>query len=64
MIVPALAVFVFFAGSVAALPAPMQSPRSADCREWRQCRQMALDAAERHEYEDVSRPRVADGPDR
>jgi hypothetical protein len=49
MIAPALAVFVF-AGSVAALPAPMQSS-SADCREWRQCRQMALDAAERHEYE-------------
>jgi hypothetical protein len=51
MIAPALAVFVFFAGSVAAVPAPMQSPRSADCREWRQCQQMALDAAERHEYE-------------
>ncbi len=51
MIIPTLAVLVSLASSVAALPNPFQSPRAADCTEWRQCRQMALEAAERHEYE-------------
>jgi len=51
MMVLARALFITLAGSVAAMPAPVQSPRPADCAEWRQCRQMALDAAERGDYE-------------
>ena len=51
----------------AASGALSQSRSSADCREWHACRQLALEAAERHEYEtlhDLAWRTVQTGPQR
>ena len=52
-------------GSVEALPTLLQSPRGSDCVEWRACRQLALAAAERGDYEtfhDLAWRAVQTGP--
>ena len=52
MAVAALALLIALAaGTAEALPTLLQSPRDGDCVEWRACRQLALAAAERGEYE-------------
>jgi len=52
MAIAALALLIALAaGTVEASPTPWQAPRQADCAEWRACRQLALAAAEREEYE-------------
>jgi hypothetical protein len=51
--------------SLAASPAVLQSPRQVGCAEWHDCRQMALAAAERGEYEtfhDLAWRAVQTGP--
>jgi hypothetical protein len=50
-----------------ALAAPLQQSRTAACSDWRQCRQLALEAAERGEYEtfhDLAWRAVQTGPPR
>jgi hypothetical protein len=68
MIVAMLVLLVPLArGSVAAPPAAFQSPRDVPCREWRDCRQLALAAADRGEYEafhDLAWRAVQTGPPR
>ena len=52
-------------GSVAASSAVFQSPRNGGCTEWRDCRQLALAAADRGEYEtfhDLAWRAVQTGP--
>jgi hypothetical protein len=52
-------------GSVAASPAAVQPPRDLACKEWRDCRQLALAAADRAEYEafhDLAWRAVQTGP--
>ena len=52
MAVAALALLIALAaGTAEPLPTLLQSPRDGDCGEWRACRQLALAAAERGEYE-------------
>jgi hypothetical protein len=52
MAIAALALLIALAASTAgALPTLLQSPRDGDCVEWRACRELALSAAERGEYE-------------
>jgi hypothetical protein len=52
MAIAALALLITLASGIAeASPTPLQSPRGGDCAEWRACRQLALAAAERGEYE-------------
>jgi len=52
MAIAALALLIALtAGTAEALPTLLQSPRGGDCAEWRACRQLALAAAERGEYE-------------
>ena len=49
----------------AALAAPLQQSRTAACTDWRECRQLALDAAERGEFEtfhDLAWRAVQTGP--
>ena len=51
--------------SVAGSPAVSQSPRDGGCTEWRDCRQLALAAADRGEYEtfhDLAWRAVQTGP--
>ena len=51
--------------SVASSPAVFQSPRDGGCTEWRDCRQLALAAADRGEYEtfhDLAWRAVQTGP--
>src|SRR5438876_12159828 len=50
-IAPLLLLVALAWGGVAALPAMCQSARDGGCTEWRDCRQLALAAAERGEYE-------------
>jgi hypothetical protein len=56
------------AGAIAsAAPAAQQSPRDAQCPEWHQCRELALAAADRGEYEtfhDLAWRAVQTGPPR
>src|SRR5438309_9768754 len=52
MAVAALTVLIALAtGTAEAVPTRSQSPRESDCVEWRACRQLALAAADRGEYE-------------
>ena len=64
--VAALALLIALAaGTAEALPTLLQSPRDGDCGEWRVCRQLALAAAERGEYEnfhDLAWRAVQTGP--
>ena len=51
--------------AVAAVPASFQPPRDGDCAEWRACRELALAAAKRGEYEtfhDLAWRAVQTGP--
>jgi hypothetical protein len=53
--------------SIAGSPAMMQSPRSGGCTEWHECRQMALAAADRGDYQtfhDLAWRAVQTGPPR
>jgi hypothetical protein len=52
---------------VAQSPAPLQSPRNAGCSEWRDCRQLALAAVDRGDYQafhDLAWRAVQTGPPR
>src|SRR5204863_10069689 len=67
MLMRAAAFFLLSAliGLLAARSGASQSPVVADCREWTQCRRLALDAAERHDYEafhDLAWRAVQTGP--
>jgi len=66
MAVAALALLIALAaGTAEALPTLLQSPRDGGCGEWRACRQLALAAAERGEYEnfhDLAWRAVQSGP--
>jgi hypothetical protein len=66
MAIAALALLITLAaGTAEALPTLLQSPRDGDCGEWRACRQLALAAAERGEYEnfhDLAWRAVQTGP--
>jgi hypothetical protein len=65
MAVPALALLIALASSTAAAPAALQSRGDGGCAEWRDCRQLALAAAERGEYEtfhDLAWRAVQTGP--
>src|SRR5437867_4448740 len=68
LIVALLALLVPVAArSVAGSPAVFQSPRDAGCTEWHDCRQLALAAADRGEYEtfhDLAWRAVQTGPPR
>ncbi len=64
MAVAVLALLLALA-EVASLSSASQSPRAADCMEWHECRQLALSAAERGEYEtfhDLAWRAVQTGP--
>ena len=66
MLVALLVLLVSMAGrSVAGSPATAQSPRDFGCTEWRDCRQLALAAADRGDYEtfhDLAWRAVQTGP--
>ena len=66
MIAAPLVLLVPLSGrSVAGPPAAFQSPRGGGCTEWRDCRQLALAAADRGEYEtfhDLAWRAVQTGP--
>jgi len=66
VIVAALVLLVPLAAHpIAGAPAVLQSPRSGGCTEWHDCRQLALAAAERGEYEtfhDLAWRAVQTGP--
>lgn len=65
MTVPALALLIAASWITAALPTAVQSPGNGECVEWRDCRQLALAAAERGEYEifhDLAWRAVQTGP--
>ena len=68
MIVALLLLLVPLANSSrAGSPTAFQSPRDIPCREWRDCRQLALAAAERGDYEafhDLAWRAVHTGPPR
>src|SRR6184192_213002 len=54
-------------GAAAASPAVLQSSRDPGCREWQECRQLALAAADRGDYEtfhDLAWRAVQTGPPR
>jgi len=51
MIIPPLVLLASLAGRSAAFPATFQSPRDVGCTEWRHCRELALAAADRGDYE-------------
>src|SRR6266705_2982807 len=64
-IVGPVAASVVLLASLAASPAVLQSPRDAACGEWHECRQLALAAADRGEYEtfhDLAWRAVQTGP--
>ena len=61
----AVLALLFALAEVASLSSASQSPRAADCMEWHECRQLALSAAERGEYEtfhDLAWRAVQTGP--
>ena len=66
MAVAAVTVLIALAACTAeAFPTRSQSPRASDCVEWRACRQLALAAADRGEYEtfhDLAWRAVQTGP--
>src|SRR3989442_6563563 len=65
MIVAPLVLLVLSGRSVAGPPAAFQSSRGGGCTEWRDCRQLALAAADRGEYEtfhDLAWRAVQTGP--
>jgi hypothetical protein len=66
VIVALLVLLVPLAGGAAgASPIALQSPRDADCSEWRECRQLALAAADRRDFEtfhDLAWRTVQKGP--
>jgi hypothetical protein len=66
MIVAPLVLLVFLAArSAADSPTVLQSPRDGGCAEWRECRQLALAAADRGEFEtfhDLAWRAVQTGP--
>src|SRR6266849_8136871 len=66
LIVAFLALLVPLTGRLeAGSPAVFQSPRDGGCTEWRDCRQLALAAADRGEYEtfhDLAWRAVQTGP--
>jgi hypothetical protein len=67
MAAAALALLIALEFAAAAVPATLQPPRDGDCKEWRACRQLALEAAERGEYEtfhDLAWRAVQTGPAR
>src|SRR2546425_6361774 len=65
IVTPLVLLVLLAAGSIAASPTGFQSPRDGGCTEWRECRQLALAAADRGEYEtfhDLAWRAVQTGP--